>query len=107
MSSKDDRLADHLAASGAETIILSFVEGEAIVGPLPILARRSMEWWGRRPSGATPTRTRSDGGTPGTSRIRLTSPPKPSPSGGASERPADPYDRWRQSSECNRDIWDQ
>ncbi len=51
MTSKDDRLADCLAASGAETIILSFVEGEAIVGPLPILARRSMEWWGATPFG--------------------------------------------------------
>ena len=45
MTSKYDRLADHLAASGAATIILTFAEIEAIVGPLPETARRSVEWW--------------------------------------------------------------
>jgi hypothetical protein len=35
MASKYDRLGDHLAAIGAATIILTFAEVEAVVGPLP------------------------------------------------------------------------
>jgi len=46
MSSKYDRLGDHLAAIGAATITLTFAEVEAVVGPLPDTAHRSVEWWG-------------------------------------------------------------
>ncbi len=45
MTSKYDRLADHLVASGAATIILSFAEIEAVVGPLPATARKIAYWW--------------------------------------------------------------
>ncbi len=45
MTSKYDRLADHLAASGAATTTLTFAEIEALVGPLPALARRDQYWW--------------------------------------------------------------
>ncbi len=51
MTSKYDRLADHLAAIGAATIVLTFAEIEAIVGPLPQQARRAAEWWGATPAG--------------------------------------------------------
>ncbi len=44
MSSKYDRLGDHLAAIGAATITLTFAEVEAVVGPLPDTARRQVEW---------------------------------------------------------------
>jgi hypothetical protein len=46
MTSKYDRLGDHLAAIGAATIILTFAEVEAVVGPLPVEAHRSSAWWG-------------------------------------------------------------
>ncbi len=51
MTSKYDRLADHLAAIGAATIILSFAEIEAVVGPLPATAWHDPSWWGATPSG--------------------------------------------------------
>ncbi len=51
MTSKYDRLADHLAAIGAETITLTFAEVEAVVGPLPVMARIYPSWWGATPSG--------------------------------------------------------
>jgi len=51
MTSKYDGLANHLVALGAATIILTFAEIEAIVGPLPETARRSVEWWGVTVSG--------------------------------------------------------
>jgi len=51
MSSKYDRLGDHLAAIGAATITLTFAEVEAVVGPLPDTARRQVEWWGATRSG--------------------------------------------------------
>ncbi len=50
MTSKYDRLGDHLAAIGAATITLSFAEVEAIVGPLPVEAHHS-PWWGATASG--------------------------------------------------------
>jgi len=51
MTSKYDGVADHLAALGAATIILTFAEIEAIASPLPETARRSVEWWGVTVSG--------------------------------------------------------
>ncbi len=45
MTSKYDRLGDHLAAIGAATITLTFAEVEAVVGPLPAIARRDRYWW--------------------------------------------------------------
>ncbi len=51
MTSKYDRLADHLAASGAATITLTFAEVEAVVGPLPATARHNPSWWGATPAG--------------------------------------------------------
>jgi len=51
MSSKYDRLADHLAALGAATITLTFAEVEAVVGPLPTQARNQPGWWGATPAG--------------------------------------------------------
>jgi len=45
MTSKYDRLADHLAAIEGATITLTFAEAEAVVGPLPLEARRRAEWW--------------------------------------------------------------
>lgn len=44
MTSKYDRLAAHRAASGAATTTLTFAEIEAVVGPLPALARRDRYW---------------------------------------------------------------
>ncbi len=46
MTSKYDRLADHLAGLGAATITLTFAEVETIVGPLPVAARSLVAWWG-------------------------------------------------------------
>jgi len=51
VTSKYDGLADHLAASGAATTTLTFAEVEAIVGPLPALARRAPDWWGATSAG--------------------------------------------------------
>ncbi len=51
MTSKYDRLGDHLAALGATTITLTFAEVTAVVGPLPIMARRAPVWWGATPAG--------------------------------------------------------
>ncbi len=51
MTSKYDRLADHLLAIGAATITLTFAEVEAVVGPLPPQARYAPAWWGATPSG--------------------------------------------------------
>ena len=51
MTSKYDGLANHLVTLGAATITLTFAEIEAIVGPLPETARRSVEWWGVTASG--------------------------------------------------------
>jgi hypothetical protein len=50
MASKYDRLGDHLAAIGAATIIFTFAEVEAVVGPLPRDARLfNGSWWGAAP----------------------------------------------------------
>ncbi len=46
MTSEYDRLGYHLATLGAATITLTFAEIEAIVGPLPAMARRDKYWWG-------------------------------------------------------------
>ncbi len=46
MTSKYDRLADHLAAIGAPVITLTFAAVEAVVGPLPAQARHESPWWG-------------------------------------------------------------
>ncbi len=46
MTSKYARLADHLATLDAPLITLTFAGIEAIVGPLPALARRDRYWWG-------------------------------------------------------------
>ncbi len=51
MTSKYDRLADHLAAIGAATITLTFTEVEAVIGPLPAQARYAPDWGGTTPSG--------------------------------------------------------
>ncbi len=51
MTSKYDRLADHLATSGAATTTLTFAEVEAVVGPLPQQARRTPDWWGATSAG--------------------------------------------------------
>jgi len=51
MTSKYDHLADHLVASGAVTITLTFEEIEAVVGPLPAAARSLMAWWGATANG--------------------------------------------------------
>ncbi len=51
MTSKYDRLVDHLAASGAATITLTFAEVEAVLGPLPTQARHTPSWWGATPAG--------------------------------------------------------
>ncbi len=51
MTSKYDRLADHLTTHDGEEITLTFAEIEAIVGPLPRYARRAPSWWGVTPSG--------------------------------------------------------
>ncbi len=49
MTSKYDRLGDHLAALGVETITLTFAEVESIIGPLPKGARHLPSWWEARP----------------------------------------------------------
>lgn len=49
MTSKYDRLGDHLAALGVETITLTFAEVESIIGPLPKAARHLPSWWEARP----------------------------------------------------------
>jgi len=46
VTSKYDRLGDHLAILGVPVITLTFAEVETVVGPLPAIARRSVEWWG-------------------------------------------------------------
>ncbi len=46
MTSKYDRLADHLVSLGAPVITLTFAAIEAIVGPLPAQARHASAWWG-------------------------------------------------------------
>ncbi len=51
MTSKYDRLADHLASLGAPVITLTFAEVEAVVGPLPVMARRAPAWWGATSAG--------------------------------------------------------
>ncbi len=51
MTSKYDCLADHLAASGAATITLTFAAIEAATGPLPDEARSYAAWWGTTPFG--------------------------------------------------------
>ncbi len=51
MTSKYDRLADHLAGLGAATITLTFAEVETIVGPLPVAARSLVAWWGATANG--------------------------------------------------------
>jgi hypothetical protein len=51
MTSKYDGLADHLATIGTPIVTMTFAEVEAIVGPLPETARRSVEWWGVTVSG--------------------------------------------------------
>jgi len=51
LTSKYDRLADHLAGLGAATITLTFAEVETIVGPLPVAARSLVAWWGATTSG--------------------------------------------------------
>jgi len=51
LTSKYDRLADHLAGLGAATITLTFAEVETIVGPLPVAARSLVAWWGVTASG--------------------------------------------------------
>ncbi|HEY7908993.1 MAG TPA: hypothetical protein VIC60_08955 [Thermomicrobiales bacterium] len=50
MTSKDDSLGDHLAAIGAATIVLTFAEVEAVLGPLPQVARRQGKRWGHTPA---------------------------------------------------------
>jgi hypothetical protein len=50
MTSRYDRLAEHLAGLDAPVITLTFAEIEAIVGPLPGEARRTNpSWWGTTP----------------------------------------------------------
>ncbi len=49
MTSKYDRLADHLAAIGAPVVTLTFAEVKTVVGPLPAQARRAPYWWGATP----------------------------------------------------------
>ncbi len=51
MTSKYDRLADHLGALGAATIILTFAEISAVIGPIPTEAHHYSAWWGTTPSG--------------------------------------------------------
>ncbi len=51
MTSKYDRLADHLAGLDAPAITLSFAEVEAVVGSLPAQARNYPSWWGATPAG--------------------------------------------------------
>lgn len=51
MTSKYDRLADHLAALDAPVVTLTFGEIEAVVGSLPPAARRQARWWGTTANG--------------------------------------------------------
>ncbi len=51
MTSKYDGLSDHLAAIGAAMITLTFAEIEAVIGPLPAAAWRSVAEWGVTVSG--------------------------------------------------------
>jgi len=46
MTSKYDRLADHLVATGEPRVTLTFDEVEAIIGPLPPSAHSYPGWWG-------------------------------------------------------------
>ena len=46
MTSKYNRLGERLAAIGASTIILTFAEVAAIMGPLPAAWRYDVRWWG-------------------------------------------------------------
>ncbi len=46
-----ERLGERLSAIGAATIILSFAEIEAVIGPLPTVARYQSAWWGATPFG--------------------------------------------------------
>ncbi len=50
MTSKYDRLADHLAALDAPVVTLSFAAIEAVVGPLPIQARNHPSWRSATPA---------------------------------------------------------
>lgn len=51
MTSKYDRLGDHLAALDAPVITMTFTEIEAVVGPLPMQARYHAIWWGATSAG--------------------------------------------------------
>ncbi len=52
MLSKYQPLADYLIArKDASQMVLAFSAIEAIIGPLPETARRSVEWWGVTVSG--------------------------------------------------------
>ena len=51
MTSKYDRLTDHLATFDAPTVTLTFTDIEAVVGPLPVSARRRPAWWGATTGG--------------------------------------------------------
>jgi len=50
MTSKYDRLADHLAALDAPVVTLTLGEIEAVIGSLPPAARHQSGWWGETPS---------------------------------------------------------
>ena len=50
MTSKYDRLADHLVSLDTPMITLTFAEIEAVIGPLPAAARLpGQSWWGNTP----------------------------------------------------------
>jgi hypothetical protein len=52
VTSRYDRLGERLAAIGAATIILTFAEVAAIMGPLPTAAwRYDVRWWGGAAAG--------------------------------------------------------
>lgn len=52
-SSRYYPLFNHLKCSGANEVILSFAEVEALIGgPLPASARAARAWWSNRDSGA-------------------------------------------------------
>jgi len=42
---KYDPLRDHLLKAGAEPVVMTFAEIEALVGPLPRSAREHDPWW--------------------------------------------------------------
>lgn len=65
MTSKYDRLADHLAVIGAATITLTFTGIKAIVGPLPVVARRDTHWWDTTTSARYAVAWRVPGGSCG------------------------------------------